>query len=815
MSTNTPPVLSGQPCRNLMLNAPALQTVHTGLFGGALLSMVILFIPCSVLAAENTSTEEWDITADKIINFDNPKSIVAKGNVVLVKKEKLPINMPKKESKVTAWNELLGEEEEVSEPTAAEAEKAAVPKYQTTVTIKADWMTYDMELKTIKVKGHLSIQGPEDNLVAKEGSLNLETETGEFSEATIVRKDLQLHLEGETIKKTGYETYEIESGWAVTCKLEDGETAPWSIAASNTKVTTGGYAIMKNARFRIKDVPIFYSPYLILPVKNTRQTGFLMPEFSYSTSGGASVGAPLFINISDSSDATLYPTWYFDRGFMSGLQYRYMTSDTSKGMFTGNFLMDDLSDGDLDSDYYDDAGYTHTNDDRYWIRGKADHTFGDGWVTRLDVDLVSDEDYLEEFDFGNTGYDQTREDYLDMFGRSFDNDSDLERDNSFKVLKSWGGISLETEFLAVDDLDPDTTTTTTTTTTDADTGEEVTTTTTTTEESPLWKLPEVDFDGTLDTGFKSFTFDWDSSYVNYWREDGTGGNRIDIRPALSTPISITPWIESRVEMAVRETYYAIQNYGDASEWEYDDSINRFYPEFEIDTATTLQRDFGFSSGKTVRHEFRPYLNYEYIPDTAEDDELPDWDSIDEITQENTFTYGLDNLFSRVATSSSGMETLSTYGSFLLEQSYYLDDDHDDEPFGDIYSKLTFEPLPQTALSYKAYYDVYDNDFNSHNFEATYTFSRSTYVSTEYSYDKDDDIEQINGTLGVRLFERWRFEGSIEHSLSYEQTNEAKGLIAYSANCWGLKFQTKYDSDETTYMMFFELANIGEAFGLGL
>ncbi|MCK9175634.1 MAG: hypothetical protein M0O96_10215, partial [Desulforhopalus sp.] len=353
MSLNTPPRLSGQSCRNLRLNSPVSQTVHTGLFGGALLSMVILLIPCNVLAAENTSTEEWNITADKVINFDHPKSIVAKGNVVLVKKEKLPINMPQKKSSLTAWNELLGEEEDVSAITAAEAEKAAVPKYKTTVIIKADWMTYDVELKTIKVKGHVSIQGPDDNLVAKEGSLNLETETGEFSEATIVRKDLQLHLEGKTIKKTGYETYEIASGWAVTCKLKKGETAPWSIAASDTKITTGGYAVMKNARFRIKDVPIFYSPYMILPVKNTRQTGFLMPEFSYSTSSGASVGDPLFINISDSSDATLYPTWYFDRGFMSGAQYRYMTSDTSKGMAMGNFLMDDLSDGNLDSDYYD------------------------------------------------------------------------------------------------------------------------------------------------------------------------------------------------------------------------------------------------------------------------------------------------------------------------------------------------------------------------------------------------------------------------------------------------------------------------------
>ncbi len=789
------------------------RTLRTGFFGGTLLSTLVFFHPAELFAA-NAATEEWDITADKIINFDNPKSIVAKGNVVLIKKEKLPINMPRPESRLTAWSTLLGEEDGAKEMSAAEAEKAAEPKYQTTVTIKADWLAYDMELKTIKVKGNLSITGPEDQLRAKEGSLNLNDETGEFSEATITRKDLDLHLEGKKIKKTGYETYEIESGWAVTCKLKDGETAPWSVAASDTRITKGGYAVLKNARFRIRDVPVLYSPWLILPVKNTRQTGLLLPEFEYSSTGGFSFGVPLFLNISDSADATLYPFWYVDRGVMAGAQFRYMTSDLSKGMIMGNWLKDDLSDGDTTSSYYQDTNYTHTDDDRYWVRGKADYTFGDGWVTRVDMDLVSDRDYLREFDHGYTGYDTTKEIYLDMFGRSFDSESAEERNNSLRMLKSWGGISLEGTLLAVDDLDENTTITETTTTTDPVTGVETTTTTTSTEPSPLWKMPEINFDGTIDSGVMNITFDWDASYVNYWREDGIGGNRVDLRPALSTPVNVSPWLESRAEVAVRNTYYSIEEYGDTEAWTNEDTINRFFPEFEIDNATTLQRDFGHGADRT-RHQFRPYVNYQFIPDFDNQDTIPRWDDVDLITEQNTFTYGIDNTISRVLQSSTGMEDLSDYLTFLIEQSYRMDKTHEEEPFSDIYGKLTLNPFVNASLSYKSYYDVYDNEFNKHNFEAGYTFFEGTYFSVEYSYNRLYDIEQINGNLGLRLLESWQFTGSIEHSLAHEETNAAKAKLAYMANCWGLAVQTKYTPADTSYMLTFELANLGEAFGFGL
>lgn len=759
---------------------------------------------CTLLAgktsfAENVSTEEWNISADKVVRYESPNSIVATGNVILEKKEKVPQQTMKTDSTVTSWAELLGEAEEPAEVTAEDIENMAPPKYETTVTISSDWMVYDMDLESIKAKGNVKIVTDEDQLSAKEGTLNLVNETGKFTKATVVRDEDSLHLEGETIEKTGLDTYRIVDGWAITCKVEEGETPPWSFSSAKTDIRPGGYAVLKHARFNIKNVPVFYSPYLIVPVKNTRQTGFLFPELSNSGNNGFGFNLPFFLNISESSDATFFPEYFVNRGVMPGLEYRYVANDNSKGVFTGSYLDDNLSDPS-ETEYYSDTGYTHDNSDRYWLRGKADYNWGDSWQSRLDVDVASDEDYLREFNNGYTGFDATQARYVEAFGRGFDGETNRERDNSLKVLKSWSGMSLVGEVLAINETD--------TQADDLDT--------------PLWSLPRVDYSGTMPSGFADVTLGWDADYVNYWREDGLGGNRFDIQPSLSTPVPLGQYLESRAEVSLRNTYYKVETYGE-EEWEFDDSQNRFYGAFETEVATTLERDFfsGDGSGLPLRHQLRPFVEYQYIPD-VDQAEIPQFDDVDLIEEENTITYGIDNFFDQVRASTGGIDELAEYARFSIEQSYNFsgnandkyDDDLEDTPFSDIYAELNWYPIKLTSFSYKTYYDVYDSEFNAHSVEGTYQNSRGDFITLDYSFKNLNDINQINSSFGTTIFNNWLLEAGVEHSLEEEETNEAKGSITYQAICWSVKFQTKYTPEDTSFLVVFNLANIGIPLGAG-
>ena len=756
-----------------------------------LICVVVLF-SCVFICqahAEKTSTEEWNISADRIARYENPNSIVAKGNVVLIKREKMSPPRSAAELRAGLWSELLEEKVEKAPIVADEVAKLPPPQYQTTMTIKAEWIVYDLELKSINARGNVQIITNENQLSAKAGTLNLVNQTGNFTDATILTKDNTLHLEGKRIEKTGLDTYRIDDGWIITCKVNDGETPPWSFSSSKTNVRQDGFAVLKHAKFKIKDVPIFYSPYLLVPVKNTRQTGFIFPEFSSSQNNGFGFNAPFFLNISESADATFYSEYLTNRGFMPGVEFRYVASETDKGVLTASYLDDQLSDPS-ETDYYNDTGYTHDNSDRYWLRGKADHSFGD-WQTRLDMDIVSDQDYLSEFDTGTTGFEKTHYRYLDTFGRGFQNKTDALRENTLKTLRSWNGTSLQVGLLAVNDAD----------------------TNATGIDTPLWQLPSVDYSGVVPVGETYFSFDWDTNYVDYWREDGIGGHRFDVNPTLSTPIPLGAYLESRAEVGLRDTFYLVQTYGEA-EWTNDDIQNRFYPEFEVEVATTLERDFNFTknSDQTITHQARPYVKYGYIP-SVDQDNLPQFDDVDFVDDVNAITYGIDNYLNKYTGSEKNWGNLKDYAELTIEQSYDLRGSESDRPFSDIFSELKWWPLNGIAIAYKNYYNIYDNTFSQHLFEGVYRNSRGDFLSLDYSYNEVQNIEQLNGTFIAHIINGWYVGGKIEHSISQDETTEARGSLTYQAPCWAVKFETKYTPEDTAYLLVFSLANIGSPFGI--
>ena len=746
-------------------------------------------------AAQKVATEEWDISADKIIRYENPESIVAEGNIVLIKRKKTPQKPPGSEDGVegvTDWSILLEEGQPEVEATPESLDTEQEPVFEDQIIIKADWMTYDVVLNTIKARGNVSVEADDQSIIAEQAVVNLEQETGTFKKATILGNEKDLHLEAEVIEKVGFKTYHIKDGWIITCKIPEGKKAPWSFAASDVIIEQDGYAKLKHARFRIKDVPVFYSPFLFVPAKNKRETGFLLPELSTAENSGFGFNLPFFWNISDSTDLTIYTQYFANRGYMPGVEFRYITDPNDKGLLMANYLYDDLSDPS-ETEYYEDTGYTHDNKDRYWFRGKADQDFGPSWTSRLDLDIVSDRDYLREFNTGLTGFINSNDQYLDTFGRSLENKTDDQRTNRFSLQRSWGSTSLEAKLLGINDVRSD----------DAkfdDEGNELPT--------PLWNLPTIDYTGTVPfENLWDMTLQWDTDYANFWREEGIGGHRFDLYPTLSAPLPISPYLESRAEVGLRDTYYIVQEYGDA-QWDESDSQNRLLFDVKAELGTTLMRTFAMS-GKSMTgltHQVRPYVEYDYLPDVDQDD-LPSFDGVDRVAEQNQFAYGIDNFFNAL----SGDNTDRDYGWFKIRQDYSFIDARSDEPFSDVNLDLKWIPVQFLEFWYKTDYDVYDNIFALHDLEGTYRTRRGDFFKLEY-YFKDNgelnDTNQINGIIDAALFSSLRARFSIEHSIANEETNEANLALLYQALCWSVELGSQYTPEETKFMLIFSLANLG-------
>jgi LPS-assembly protein len=338
--------------------------------------------------------------------------------------------------------------------------------------------------------------------------------------------------------------------------------------------------------------------------------------------------------------------------------------------------------------------------------------------------------------------------------------------------------------------------------------------------TPLWKLPSVGFSGALPIADTSVFFNWNANYVDYWREDGIGGHRVDLKPTISTPIPLSPYLETLAEVALRNTSYYVQTYGFA-EWDDNDTQNRFIPEYKLETATTLERDFSTGEGEFdgFTHQVRPFVKYDYIPDVDQDN-LPRFDEVDLITDKNAITYGMDNFLNRLSPETSSRRTVWDNASLQIQQSYDLRDSSSDRPFMPILSKFGWAPVDYARLTYKASYDVYDNNFDAHNFGGEYRNSRGDHFNLDYSFreaglESFEEIEQINARVQAPLTNTWIAGAEVQHSVSQDETIKANGSLTYQALCWSVKFESQYTPTDTVYVVLFNLANIGLPLGVGL
>lgn len=757
-----------------------------------ILALFFIVFACSFLfatplfSADSVDASQWEITADKITRFEDPPSIIAEGNVILEKKE--PVSRTKK-APPSRWDGLLQEDKKARSDAQ---EEESVTENKTVTTVKADWVAYDINLGTVKARGNLKIAIGTDRLTAESGTIDLQKATGAFDNATIIRQEKDLHFEGKVIEKTGELTYHIEDGWVVTCKLQEGETPPWSFAAADAEITDGGYALLKHATFRIKDVPVLYTPVMLLPAKRKRQTGFLFPSVSMSDRDGFSLETPFFFNLSPSTDLTLFPRYYANRGMMMGAEYRYILDENSKGMLMGNYLDDALSDPSEVS-YYQEGDYTHTNSSRYWVRGKADQNINQ-WITRVDLDVVSDLDYLGEFNTGSTGFSSSDDLFSDVFGRGFDDKSNTYRKNTAVFLRPWGnGTALLGEFLAVNDV-----------------SEEVYTPD---NPSQVWKLPSLNYSGLLPVNQLGATdFSWDATYINFYRQEGVGAQRLDLFPVLTTAIPLTPYLETTVNGGIRDTSYIIQDNG-ASDWEDTSSENRFLYTMGGEIGSTLMRDFSVNMENidSMSHTLRPYVSYTYtsIPN---DVSLPQFDTIDELDDENIFYYGVNN-FLNLSGERKGRAYDRDYAFLKARQGYDLRSAESDTPLTPVEIETGFYPWERTRLKYTTEIDVYGDGAYLHSIEADYYSDAGDKFSADYRYNTLTDVNSISGSVWYLLPYNFAAGYGLERAIEANETIEEKIRLLYMAPCWSVELSSYTTSNDQTYMVTFRLANIGNPLGI--
>lgn len=116
----------------------------------------------------------------------------------------------------------------------------------------------------------------------------------------------------------------------------------WKIFGKEIDLEIGAYVKVKHALMKVKGVDVLYFPYLVLPVKNARESGLLFPFVGAQNDEGLAYRQPFFWDINESEDLTFTPEFLARRGQGLDLQYRKIFSEKTWVELNSKYVNDKI-----------------------------------------------------------------------------------------------------------------------------------------------------------------------------------------------------------------------------------------------------------------------------------------------------------------------------------------------------------------------------------------------------------------------------------------------------------------------------------------
>ena len=381
---------------------------------------------------------------------------------------------------------------------------------QDDAVLRSDEITYYEETSDAVAEGKVRYDDPAFSIKAAKGRLNMEAGTGKLFDAEVFYRRDNYHLKGKEIERRAENNYYSPEASVTTCDLP---VPAWCFRGKEIDSVIGERITARDVTFRIRDFPVFYTPYFRASISVERETGFLTPVAGFSRSKGLGLSVPFYWAIAENMDATVFLDIYSKRGLGTGLEYRLVQPDDIKS----NWWVYHIRDSGLNKDFLEVIGL-HEN-------RQTDKT---GWF--LNINYVNENDFYREY----ASHFETR---TRRFLESAAEISGTPTPDSRLFLLSQYWVDLKNDTLAVPQ-----------------------------------RLPEVGYVLNY-RNIGDFMFSASLSADNMWREDGASARRLDIYPKLRYSAG-TDFVFSQM-LAARETLYSfykkqdVNDYIQRSSLEYD------------------------------------------------------------------------------------------------------------------------------------------------------------------------------------------------------------------------------------------------------
>lgn len=618
-------------------------------------------------------------------------------------------------------------------------------------------------------RGGFDYRDNQINLLGDDAKIHLNTKDTDVRNAHYQLVDRQGRGSAESVELR--DDYRVMKNATFTSCLQDDHS--WSIYADEMRQhVKEEYAEMWHARFKVQGVPVFYTPYLQLPIGDRRRSGLLIPTLGHGSRDGSFYAQPVYWNIAPNLDATLAPKYMSRRGWQLNSEFRYLTT-LGEGQIAGEYLGDDrLKD------------YDSENRKRHLFYWKHNAAFARDWRLDLNYTKVSDKRYFNDFD---SAYGSSTDGYADQTGRIAYYQPNYNIAMFVKQFQIFDEVVI----------------------------------------GPYRALPQIDFNYYQNglfgnkVDFKLFSqavrFDNDSAQMpTAWRFHG--------EPSVNTTLS-NRYGSMNLEAKLYATQYQQKKGRSDKAEDVESSVNRILPQLKIDLQSVLASNQTFISGYTqtleprAQYLFRPYKDQSNIGSKLNSQYLGfGYDS--SLLQQDYFSLfnsrrysGLDRIASANQVTLGGTsrffdENKEERFNIAVGQTYYfepsrIDENRDNRTEGSSSSwaieanwKINdlmrwrggYQYDPQLGQVSLANTGIEYNPTKNNVVQLNYRYASKEYINQNLTAEANrynQDIKQLGVQVGWELSDHWAIAGRYYQDLALKKPVEQYLGVQYNTCCWSV------------------------------
>ncbi|MDR6963736.1 LPS assembly protein LptD [Shewanella putrefaciens] len=622
--------------------------------------------------------------------------------------------------------------------------------------IAADEAILNQETQQFDANGNLVFQDSNFTVTAESLQAQMRSNRATLEGAKYWLHGQQVNGDAEKLQITINNNLILTNTNFTTCPPDN---VSWLLEAEKIKINSEEeWGEIWNAKVRIAGVPVFYIPYMTIPVSDKRKSGFLYPSFSTSTTSGFEVSAPYYWNIAPEYDLTFTPNYMSNRGIFIKTEFRYLAGDAQNGRLNLEYLGNDQ--------------LLSSRPNRYLYNWQHQGAIDKHWRVMSNFTEVSDNNYFNDL---KSDVNRATDNQLSRIGEVsyFENNWDLStRVQDIKVL-----------------------------------GE---------EEKPYQVMPQVNFNFRAADFWSNLDFGFNSELTNFAHQDNdvNTATRLHMAPSITLPIH-GPSGSLTSQVKLMQTNYWQTNLDPNKN--LDDSVNRTIPQVRINGQINFER-FTELFEQNYRQTLEPQFQYLYVGyedqrnigiyDTAQ---LQDdyyglfrdrrFSGLDRIADANQMTLGVTTrLFD---------DHNQEVTKFSLGQIFYLEDSklgHEDSIFEQNQATSILAAELDTRLTQDWYLGAaiqYDtNTSDNKKTEATLDFRPEANKLLQLSYRYVPDLLNSNtndlaniSQAGVRaawpINDSLYFVGNWYYDLNENRSVETYTGFQYESCCYALRLSYHY------------------------